>query len=36
LSSTIGGPPVKDLALLDWCSKVISSVLLTAPAGVVS
>ncbi len=36
LSSTIGGPPVKDLALLDWCSKVISSVLLAGPAGAVS
>ena len=25
-SATIGGPPVKDLALLDWCSQVITEI----------
>ena len=32
LSATIGGPPVTDRALLDWCSKVIEQILLPAEA----
>ena len=32
LSATIGGPPVTDRALLDWCSKVIEQILLPADA----
>jgi transcription-repair coupling factor (superfamily II helicase) len=30
LSATIGGPPVTDRALLDWCSKVIEQILVPA------
>ena len=36
LSATIGGPPVKDLALLRWASGVISEIVLGVPAGSVS
>ncbi len=32
VSATIGGPPVTDLALLDWCSRVIEQILLPADA----
>jgi transcription-repair coupling factor (superfamily II helicase) len=32
LSATVGGPPVKDLALLEWCSHVIEQILSTADA----
>jgi transcription-repair coupling factor (superfamily II helicase) len=32
LSATIGGPPVKDLALLEWCTQVIEQILLPADA----
>jgi transcription-repair coupling factor (superfamily II helicase) len=32
LSATIGGPPITDRALLDWCSKVIEQILLPADA----
>jgi transcription-repair coupling factor (superfamily II helicase) len=32
LSATIGGPPVKDLALLEWCSRVIEEILLPTDA----
>jgi transcription-repair coupling factor (superfamily II helicase) len=28
MSATIGGPAVKDLELLDWCSRVITDVLI--------
>jgi transcription-repair coupling factor (superfamily II helicase) len=28
LSATVGGPPVKDLALLEWCTRVIEQILL--------
>ena len=36
LSSTIGGPPVKDQALLRWASGVITDIVLGVPAGSVS
>jgi hypothetical protein len=32
LSATIGGPSVKDLALLEWCTRVIEQILLPADA----
>src|SRR5918997_1456580 len=32
LSATIGGPPVTDRALLDWCSEVIAQILLPVEA----
>jgi transcription-repair coupling factor (superfamily II helicase) len=32
LSATIGGPPVTDRALLDWCAGVIEQILLPADA----
>jgi transcription-repair coupling factor (superfamily II helicase) len=32
LSATVGGPAVKDLALLEWCSRVIEEILLPADA----
>jgi transcription-repair coupling factor (superfamily II helicase) len=28
LSATVGGPAVKELALLEWCSRVIEEILL--------
>jgi transcription-repair coupling factor (superfamily II helicase) len=32
MSATVGGPPVKDLALLEWCTRVIEQILLPADA----
>ena len=32
LNATVGGPPPKDLELLDWCTQVIEQILLPADA----